>query len=63
MSKLVGIHIWGHHESMPCIVSEKNWNTKEHKGQSMIHVLYVLQLAKKARVGTKQRQVVKKSST
>ena len=31
----------------PCIVSEKNWNTKEDKGKSMIRALYVLQLAKR----------------
>ena len=36
-----------YHELAPCVLSEKNWNTKEDKGKSMIHVLYVLQLAKK----------------
>ena len=35
-----------YHELIPCIVSEKNWNTKEDKGKSMTCVLYVLQLAK-----------------
>ena len=35
-----------YHESTPCVVSEKDWNTKENKDKSMMHVLYVLQLAK-----------------
>jgi len=34
----------------PCIVCEKNWNTKEDKGKSMIHVFYILQLVKKNHV-------------
>jgi len=29
------------------IVSEKNWNTKEDKGKSMMHALYALWLAKR----------------
>ena len=29
------------------VVSEKNWNTKEDKGKTMMHVLYVLRLAKR----------------
>ena len=36
-----------YHELTPCIVSEKNWNTKQDKGKFMICVLYVLQLAKR----------------
>ena len=28
------------------ILSKKNWNTKEDKGESMICTLYILQLAK-----------------
>ena len=35
-----------YHELIPCIVSEKNWNTKEDKGKSMKCVLYVLRLVK-----------------
>ena len=31
----------------PCIVSEKNWNTKEDKGKPMMRALYVLRLAKR----------------
>ena len=34
-----------------CIVSIKNWDTKEDKGKSMMHVLYVLQLAKRHILG------------
>ena len=34
-------------KSTPCVVSEKNWNTKEDKGRSMIHTLYILWLAKR----------------
>jgi len=31
-----------YHESIPSFVSEKIWNTKEDKGKSMIHALYIL---------------------
>jgi len=34
-------------ELTPTVVSEKNWNTKENKGKSMMHSLYVLRLAKR----------------
>jgi len=27
-----------YHESTPCIVSKKNWNTKKEKGRFMMHV-------------------------
>ena len=36
-----------YHELTPCIVSEQNWDTKEDKGKSVMHLLYVLQLEKK----------------
>ena len=36
-----------YHRSTPCIVSEKNWNTKEDKCKSMISALHILQLAKR----------------
>ena len=31
-------------ESTPCVVSKKNWNTKEDKGKSMMRALHVLWL-------------------
>ena len=34
-------------KSTSCVVSEKNWNTKDDKGKSMVRALYVLQLAKR----------------
>ena len=34
-------------KSTPCVVSEKNWNTKEDKGKSLMHALYILWLAKR----------------
>ena len=41
----------------PCVVSEKNWITKEDKGKSMMCILFILPLAKrhisKAHLGTK----------
>ena len=39
-----------YHELTLCVVSEKNWDTKEDKGKSMmcvLYVLYVLRLAKR----------------
>ena len=33
-------------ELKPSVVSEKNWNTKEDKGKSMMHAMYILWLAK-----------------
>jgi len=32
--------------STPCIVSKKEWNTKEEKGKPMMHAFYALLLAK-----------------
>ena len=34
------------HKLTPCIVSKKNWNTKD-KNKFMMHVLYILWLVKK----------------
>jgi len=34
-------------KSTPSVVSKKDWNTKEDKSKSMMHALYVLQLAKR----------------
>ena len=31
-----------YHELTPCVVSEKNWNTKEDNDKPMMHVLYIL---------------------
>jgi len=45
-------------ESTPSVMSKKNWNTKKDKGKSMMHALYILQLAKRC---MKQHQTVKKS--
>ena len=36
---------------LPCIVSEKNWNTKEDKDKFMMRVLYVLWLVKRHILG------------
>ena len=38
-------------ELTPCVVSEKNWDTKEDKNKSMMHALYTLQLAKRHVLG------------
>ena len=38
-------------ELTPSIVSKNNWNTKEDKGKSMMHVLYILWLAKRHILG------------
>ena len=37
--------------SLLCVMSEKNWSTKEDKGKSMEHVLYILWLAKRHILG------------
>ena len=34
-------------ELSPSVVNEKSWNTKEDNGKSMMHALYILQLAKR----------------
>ena len=34
-------------ESTSTVVSKKNWNTKDDKGESMMHALYILQLIKR----------------
>ena len=35
-----------YHKLIPCVVSEKNWDRKD-KGISLMHVLDILQLAKR----------------
>ena len=35
-----------YYKSTPCIVNEKNWDTKEDEGRSVMCVLYMLQLVK-----------------
>ena len=40
-----------YHKSTPGVVSKKNWNTKDNKGKSMMHALYVLWLEKRYILG------------
>ena len=49
-----------YHKLTPSIVNEKNWNTKEDKSKTMMHVLYVLRLAK--RHVSEQSNIDKKNS-
>ena len=39
--------IMHYHESTPCDVSKEKWDTKEHKGKSMMCALYILWYAKR----------------
>ena len=48
---------------IPCIVSEKNWSTKEDKDNAHDVCIVHTVVSKKACLGMKQSQTVKKSSS
>ena len=48
-----GSHASCYCESIPCAVSKMEWDTKEDKSKSMMHVFNALRYAQKAHLGTK----------